>query len=700
MKRLLLFPLISIVFFLSTFSNAQLWSGIIDPSRAVDWSQAGVPGGIPSRTTQCGSTIAAYSGTASTINNAIAACPAGQFVSLGAGTFTLSSGISFGGNNNVTLRGQGANQTFIVTNKSGWSGAGFYNAAVSMESTQLNENDSEGNVCNFTSGYSQGSTTITLANCGSTTPARGGISNLRVGGILLLDQLDEVNDTGTIWNCATQGICANTVQGGASRQDGTCNGSMCLRSQQQGVIVSSCDGNSTPGHACSSGTNIGISPGLYMPNWRSAQKPQAWYVNSSQMGVGMGLENLTINDTANATQQTIMNGNCDGCYVKGVRSIDANRSHVRMLFATRFSVQDSYFFKNQGSGSVSYGVEIMGGWNGLIQNNIFQQDTDSEPSCSGPCAGNVVAYNFDIDNVWWSGGWMQAGFYQHSSGDVFNLWEGNIGPGYTSDDVHGTHHFETVFRNRLIGWQKSGCGGSPCVQQTIPVNAMVGSRYFNIIGNVLGETNYHTNYKCKGVNGTPDNTNGDVSIYALGAAGNECRYTDGSLTNFCQDPSCTSHNHSDPQVWNYAMIWGNYDVVNASNQFNSNEVPSSINPYGNGVPGNESLPSSFYLSAKPSWWQTGPWPPIGPDVTSGNLGRCSGGTYDGTLGTSSSQCTGGTLVADVAGEANSNPAMDCYLSLGGPPDGSGSVLSFNADQCYGTSDPPPPPPTNLTSNVQ
>ena len=30
----------------SLMSQAQSWSGIIDPSRAIDWSNAGIPGGI------------------------------------------------------------------------------------------------------------------------------------------------------------------------------------------------------------------------------------------------------------------------------------------------------------------------------------------------------------------------------------------------------------------------------------------------------------------------------------------------------------------------------------------------------------------------------------------------------------------------------------------------------------------------------
>src|ERR1700693_4125693 len=105
-----------ILFFLlcSGHLDAQAWSGIIDPSRAIDWSNVGIPGGIPTNRTQCGSTIAAYTGAADTINNALAACSPNQFVLLGAGTFSLSSGITFGHHSNLTLRGSGANQTFIV----------------------------------------------------------------------------------------------------------------------------------------------------------------------------------------------------------------------------------------------------------------------------------------------------------------------------------------------------------------------------------------------------------------------------------------------------------------------------------------------------------------------------------------------------------------------------------------------------------
>ena len=70
--------------------NVVVVQRVIDAALGGSWGSAGVSGGIPARLTQCGSTIAVYNGSASTINTAISNCPAGQFVSLGAGTSNLN----------------------------------------------------------------------------------------------------------------------------------------------------------------------------------------------------------------------------------------------------------------------------------------------------------------------------------------------------------------------------------------------------------------------------------------------------------------------------------------------------------------------------------------------------------------------------------------------------------------------------------
>src|SRR5438309_11030519 len=109
-KSLFLFPLILLS--LSLCSYAQLWSGILDTSRAIDWNQAGVIGGIPNRTSICATLNPGA--TAAQINSAIASCPSGQVVFLNAGTYNLSSGIVFDNKSNVTLRGAGPDQTFLI----------------------------------------------------------------------------------------------------------------------------------------------------------------------------------------------------------------------------------------------------------------------------------------------------------------------------------------------------------------------------------------------------------------------------------------------------------------------------------------------------------------------------------------------------------------------------------------------------------
>lgn len=88
----------------------------------------------------------------------------------------------------------------------------------------------------------------------------------------------------------------------------------------------------------------------------------------------------------------------------------------------------------------------------------------------------------------------------------------------------------------------------------------------------------------------------------------------------------------------------------------------------NPVPADHVLPNSLYLSSKPSWWGSVAWPPIGPDVTGGNI-------------------TG------VGGYANLTPSANCYYNvMGGPADGSGNALIFNANNCYAsfTGDTTPP----------
>lgn len=150
------------------------------------------------------------------------------------------------------------------------------------------------------------------------------------------------------------------------------------------------------------------------------------------------------------------------------------------------------------------------------------------------------------------------------------------------------------------------------------------------------------------------------------------------------------------------------------------EVPTLDPNFPNSVPASETLPASFYngvTASQPScgtgllFWKnptTGTcpqYPPIGPDVSNGDIGMCTSGTYNWSRALSSSQCAGGSFNASVnGGYGNSNPAMRCYLNqMSGPPDGTGGFLTFNAARCYAAdgaaSGLQPPPPTGVTGTV-
>jgi hypothetical protein len=673
-------------------AHAQLWSGIIDPSRAVDWTSAGVVGGIPSASwPQCGSTVAAGS-SLTTVNNAISTCAANHFVAFAAGSFNFAGCVVL--KSNVAIRGiisGGALATHFAYTSNACSACGGIDTSVCIGGSN-SSSGSEQNVGDVTAGLTQGSTQIIISNIGTTTPAVGSIGTVAVGTPITIDQLDTATDTSEIWNCLVNNVCSNGGSAGAARTDGTCNGGacnvtncnngtvMCNRSQQQVVTVTSIV--SCAGTTCT----VNISPAIRMPNWSSAQKPQAWWANT--FITNAGVENIQFDNTSGLSdEETILFFNATNSWAVGNASIFAGRSHSTLEVASHVTVQSNYLFEGLSHGSKSYGIEDFTDGDNLIANNIFQKITEPNPN-NGGGTGVVFAYNFCINDVYVSPGWFQPCVNDHSSGNSFNLSEGNIGAGYQADNVHGTHNFLTTFRNRWIGWQAQ-CDGVACDAQTVPVQDYAASRFFNVIGNVLGETGYHTNYKCSATSSAVCSP-GNVSIYALGFTGNGGN-EDGTLASYVNACGGTGANPWDLCTTSSTMLWGNYDTVNGANQFNSAEVPAAIPQFSNAVPATHTLPASLYTSVKPSFWQGGPWPPIGPDVTGGNLKRCSGGSRDGSLATTSGQCPGGSLVADVSGEANSNPAFDCAMNvMGMPADGSGSALSFDPDTCYPTSSPSTP----------
>lgn len=641
------------------------WAGIIAPTRAVNWGNAGVvggnpvTGGLPSDswaqcvTTACSTAFATP--TAANINAAIVSAPVFSYVLLPPGTFTMSTGLVWQSKTGVELRGAGPNSTFLVF--TGDNPCGGTAGDVCFEDTSGNYQGGPSNTANWTAGYSQGTTTITL----STVP------NLKVGMPIILDQTDDTTDSGDIYICIAA-PCATAGSGGYTRPGPP------TRAQGQMVTVTQCDGNSTSGHPCSSGTNITINPGLYMPNWSSAKSPGAWW--SSNPSALVGIRSVSLNHTAADPIVGTEFFNCIDCWISEVRSImsdtGAAEDHVRLWNAPHVTVQDNYFYHTTSRGeSELYGVALSMSADALVQNNIFEQVQAPVPE-NGPCSGCVVAYNFDVNNTFLSGDgtfdWLQQGEFEHSVADNM-LFEGNVGGGMYSDNFHGTHHFVTVFRTAGDGYQKDN--GTLPISGTTPWPELAFARFYNFIGNVGGSPALPaTTYKTS----EPTPPSG-VDVFALGSCANSC----GTVPN-------------DPNVPRTIMLWGNYTVVpqstdtppNSGIRFVPSEVPSGITNFANPVPGNTNLPPSFYLPSQPSWWPSGaPYPAVGPDINGGNMSICLGGVNKGAYVLNASECPGSTI-SGLGGHANLIPAINCFLNaMGGSPIGTDAApLAFTGKSCF------------------
>jgi hypothetical protein len=591
--------------------------GVVNPiaaSRRIDWSYAGA-GVIPTNQTKCGSTLATSS-TAAQINTAIAGCAATAnapgYVLLANGTFTLTAQIVIS-KSYVTLRGGGPDQTTLLM--SGYPQCTVYQAHLCITSAPSTSLDgaNPANVMAISAGYTVGSTSITLGNgflAGTQKPV--------VNSVIVLDQIvDAIARANDTWPadfvCVEIGPC---TYGGPpdSPVDGRGSGATS-RSLFQVVQVTSITGDAT----CSTGCTVGITPPIMSPDWKASLSPQAFWEGTAHIE-GVGIENLTIkHDATDATTCNSLSATGGSCSAIGFEL--ASRSWVKNVtitgealryaggvdieYSTQITVRDSYIFDTRINDD--YGIDPRTSSSVLLENNIFQHIRT--PLTCEACTGFVIAYNYTIatcDPTDLGGGsfWSYGAFVNHGSGSEFWLAEGNDAINLEVEDVHGALSFGTEFRNRFDGTDHS----SICNNQTVPAFVYTLGRFHNYVGNVLGTSGYHTQYQTIAGGAV---TNCIVSIYALGLGGD------------CLDAS-GPYPPNDTHVADSILRWGNWDTVNAATRWVNAEVPSGLTNFANPIPATQTLPSSEYLSAKPAFFKTHTYPPIGPDVSGGDVTNVGG----------------------------------------------------------------------------
>jgi hypothetical protein len=604
-------------------------------------------------------------------------------VLLGAGTFHLSSSIDLQHKGHFALRGSGASATKLVfsaaTNVDCNLGA---STTIGVCSTDKTDFWSGPPVFMWTGGLAQGSTTLTLS----------GATGIVQGSMLFLSQNDDgytgYPATGSSVDNGDYFVCADAYATGPvtgcayDGPDGNYPSPFNHRWQYEGAVVSGVNGDM-----------VTIASPVRHPNWRASQAPTAMLVQPLEAA---GVEDLSIDLGANPNvDYALAFGYCSGCWASGVAVENIYNWGIGVHWSIRTQIQDSYIYN--GAGPDPYGMRLLTTADSLVVNNIFHKMRASLVF-DEPDVGSVVAYNYSI-NQYYPSDAMFLAFWPHSAGDDFELYEGNISNGIVMDNSHGGHLDETMYRNFDTGWES--CANGACGSATTKDFGVAATvwpfdmRYGNVVGNVFGTPGFHKAYETSAFGDCPG---GACAIYSLGEA----------------NGSTMPPIPSDPLVASTMLRWANWDTVTGDARFcggpsntgwtttcaSTSEVPVTAAKYPNPIPtlgdtkaGQKPLPASFYYATKPAWFGDVPWPPIGPDVTGGDVGQCAGtlntpGQFAGCAATSAAQCTGTSLMPAWGGHVNAIPAMKCYFSLGGVPDGTGGAIPFDAKSCYAAPTPP------------
>ena len=538
-------------------AQVTCFADVIPPNRITTWQgNVGVEGGIPNVTTIY--TTLPASATLVQINAAIAACPSNQVVLLSAGTYTLAGQIIFNGKNGVVLRGAGSTATIL-----NFTGSPYLaNILVQGSSQSVIWSGVSGSV-DWVNGYTQGTNVITVAST----------SGLSVGMMVGLDQLNDGVDVNksNAWETTAQSAPGCSGLPGCT----DCSRSCGSRAQEQWVKITAISGN-----------NLTISPPLAMPNWKSSQSPQVFWVTG--LAQKNGIENMALVGTqsnpGSGYGANITLWNAWNCWVKNINSTNdtsaANpSSHVHIQQSGRCQVEHCYFYGTKASSSMSYGALILMSSFCLIENTIFNKIYapgmfDYAASC------NVWGYNY-ATNMYDGDGQtvMAATIWFHGSHACMNLIEGVYGNQFRGDYFHGSSSHNTSFRCRWTG-QEPGK-----TSQLYPINLTVTNHYYNLVGNILGTVGTQT---------TAD------SISASAVTG----YGNGSAVYYVgwNNPGINANLLSDPVTGSTLYRHGNYDVVNGGIVWNATNSDHAI-------------PASMYLASKPSFWGANqPWPPYEPET--------------------------------------------------------------------------------------
>jgi hypothetical protein len=566
-------------------------SGLLPADRdaSANWRMAGLQsvGGIPNRTTVCATVRPIGSGTDDTpnIQNAVNSCPAGQVVSLTAGTFTINEGSTIQLSKAITLRGAGPTATFLTRTNGAQLGS-YVPGSHQSELIRISGSSASGSTVALTADAAQGSNSVQVSNA----------AGYSVGEIVLLDeasgsgwQADHVNSNEQIWASPDYRVVWN-IHNPSMGGDDCCLGN---NSTIFGYFQVHPDHPTNEMHQISaiSGNMITFDSPVTI-SYRVSHGAQLTPMLTGPTNAGV--EELAVKGGDNG------NIRFEGAAYAWAKDIDSS-----YWLNEGFAIDSSFRVQLEGiyihdavwpvPGGGGYAISFaFGSSEDLIENSIsVKANKVMVARASG--TGSVIAYNYmDQGFISGSDSWMEIGLNgSHLVGAHHMLFEGNWGFNADSDQTHGNSIYHTFFRNWLTGYRQAF---TDYLNNTLiddinnkpggnaPLRAAGGHAYaywFSFIGDVLG-TSGHTsgwNYNCiSGPNSIPSGC-----IWELG-------WVDISPQGY------------DPNVASTAIQDGNYDYLTNTIHWASSDTAHT-------------LPNSLYLSGKPAFFNAGEgytWPWVNP----------------------------------------------------------------------------------------
>jgi hypothetical protein len=259
--------------------------------------------------------------------------------------------------------------------------------------------------------------------------------------------------------------------------------------------------------------------------------------------------------------------------------------HLDLLHAYRCEIRGSYIHHarsiNQGGSAYGISVGTQSSDNLLEDNIIVHLNKPVVMNNSG--GGNVIAYNY-VDNAYSVGfpGWQETAMDgTHQAFSHHDLFEGNWTPNIGSDTTHGNAGWQTFFRNYVTG--RNSTPPSPDNGNVRAVGIDGFNREHTLVGNVLLQPNDTVNGHGPIYEANSAALIAYPAIYRIGAGS-----LGGSIDAF-----------DDGTALSLLYRHGNYDSVTNSVNWESSNT-------------HHLLPNSLYLTEKPAFFGTNPWPWVAP----------------------------------------------------------------------------------------